>query len=130
MIFLQRFNNNYARVILNKSVYNNITTNALNDNGYPILLNSSNQTKVINNIGENNEYDIREINCLENYFYGNHFIKNLESRESNNGFKKLDELNLIDFTIVILSCLAIFSLIFIFRSKISKFLYHFINNEN
>ena len=107
--------NTFAGLCLNMSVYNNITTNTISSNGYAILLQGSNYTNVIDNTGENNTYDIKEINCLYNYFLGN-FIPNTQTRDSDKK-ETPDTLVSIDFTVVILTNLAISFLVFIFRTR-------------
>jgi len=102
--------NGYAGLYVNNSVCNNITLNIINDHKYPLVLESSNFTNSVNNTGEGNVYDIQEINCQNNYFEGNYFIKNIPPRDEKESNSSSRELTSIDFTFILMVCVGIFVL--------------------
>ena len=69
-------------------------------------MHSSNCINVINNTGEDNDYNIKEVNCMNNFLGGNTFIKNSPVRHIKDDTEDpSDKLISVDFTMILLFCL-------------------------
>jgi hypothetical protein len=74
-------------------------------------LHSSNYTNIVNNTGKDNFYDIKEVNCLNNYFEGNSFKRYIPIRdEDNDPNDSSNDLFIVDFTLILFFCLVVFIL--------------------
>ena len=113
--------NGCTGLYFNNSIYNNITLNIINDHKYPLVLENSNFTNIVNNTGEGNIYDIQEINCQNNYFEGNKFIKNVPLRDNMESNDSSKELISVDFTLILVSCLGFFALSLLIKKYWSKY---------
>ncbi len=90
---------------------NDIMVNSINYHQYAIFLYSSNHSSVIYNEGINNDYSIKQINCIDNTFDENSFkiltySRTVDSDTNDNEYEE----KIVDFTILLLFCLFSFVL--------------------
>lgn len=115
--------NKFAGIYINKSIKINITSNTFDNNLYPIYLHSTNNSYIVNNEGYGNKYNIKEINCKDNYFKDNNFIEGINLRATNEGDeipKNSKNSTIVDFTLVLLTTGMIICSIFTFQKIFRK----------
>ena len=115
------WDNVFAGIYLDNSITNNITKNAIDRHKYPIFLQSSNYSYIINNTGNGNTYGIKELNCVDNYFEGNIFINEFRDDNFIDTNKNDKNIIIIDFTLIIFLCLIISIIGMVIVRKPQKF---------
>jgi len=113
------YKNNYTGIYLNMSNSNDVVLNSIDCHQYALFLHSSNHSSFIYNEGVNNQYSIKQINCVDNTFDENSFkiispSRTIDGDSSDNDYEEI----IIDFTIVLVLCFLVFLVFFSSRRKL------------